>query len=140
MTLTASQRNDIVAYRIERAWKTIKEVRDVGNIGYWNLAANRLYYAAYYASVALLICYGIETTTHKGVIRMIGASFVSRNIIPVEYSKLLGRLFTMRQSGDYEDLFDWDESDILPLIPQVEYYISFISKLIEAASKNDETP
>lgn len=130
MTLELKSRADIVAYRLERAKSTIREVKDVGNIGYWNLAANRLYYAAYYASAALLIHNGIEATSHRGVIRMISASFVRRGIIPAEYSKLLGRLFTMRQSGDYEDLFDWDEDDVMPLIPKLEEYISFIEKLI----------
>ncbi|MDE5869978.1 MAG: HEPN domain-containing protein [Muribaculaceae bacterium] len=130
MTLDLKSRSDIVAYRLERAKSTIREVKDVGNIGYWNLAANRLYYAAYYASAALLIHNEIEATSHRGVIRMISASFVRNGIISAEYSKLLGRLFTMRQSGDYEDLFDWDEADVIPLISRVEEYISYIDNLI----------
>jgi len=130
MTLKPDERTAIVAYRLEKARNTIKEVKDVGALGYWNLSANRLYYAAYYASVALLVDKGIDATTHKGVIRMIGESFVRKGILDVEDSKLLGRLFTMRQTGDYEDLFDWEESDVSPLIPRVEDYISRISALI----------
>ena len=72
MTLKSEERSAIVAYRIEKAINTLKEVNDVGAIGYWNLSANRLYYAAYYASVALLIYYGIDAMTHKGVLRLIG--------------------------------------------------------------------
>lgn len=132
MALKSESRADIVTYRLERAKNTIQEVKDVGKIGYWNLAANRLYYAAYYASAALLIHNEIEATSHKGVIKMIGASFVRKGIIPVEYSRLLGRLFTMRQSGDYEDLFDWGKTDVEPLISKVEEYISFISQLIDS--------
>ena len=134
MTLPTERRNDIVMYRLERAKHTLKEVIDVGNIGYWNLAANRLYYAAYYASVALLIHNGIETTTHKGVMRMIGVSFVVKGILSPDHSKLLARLFSMRQSGDYEDLFDWDKNDVLPLIPRVEEYIQRVSELISQKS------
>lgn len=130
MTLNPEERNAIVAYRLEKAKNTIKEVKDVGALGYWNLSANRLYYAAYYASVALLINNGIDATTHKGVIRMIGESFIRKGILTTDDSKLLGRLFTMRQSGDYEDMFDWEESDVRPLIPKVEDYITRISKLI----------
>lgn len=130
MTLKPDERTAIVAYRLEKARNTIKEVKDVGALGYWNLSANRLYYAAYYASVALLVDKGIDATTHKGGIRMIGESFVRKGILDVEDSKLLGRLFTMRQTGDYEDLFDWEESDVSPLIPRVEDYISRISALI----------
>lgn len=135
MTLRSEERSAIVSYRLEKAFKTIKEVIDVGSLGYWTLAANRLYYAAYYASVALLINSGIDASTHKGVIRMIGSSFVKAGILPGNDSKLLGRLFTMRQSGDYEDLFDWEEKDVSPLIPQVEDYINRISDLINTPNQ-----
>lgn len=131
MTLTPDERTAIVEYRLERAKNTIKEVNDVGSLGYWNLSANRLYYAAYYASVALLIRNGIDATTHKGVIRMISESFVRKGLLSAEDSKLLGRLFTMRQSGDYDDLFDWEENDVKPLIPKVEDFIRRITDLIE---------
>ncbi len=130
MTLQSEEREAIVAYRLEKAIATVKEVKDVGALGYWNLAANRLYYAAYYASVALLISQGIETTTHKGAIRMIGQSFVKAGILTGNDARLLGRLFSMRQTGDYEDLFDWEEDDVAPLIPKVEEYISRIKELI----------
>ena len=131
MTLKSEERSAIVAYRIEKAINTLKEVNDVGAIGYWNLSANRLYYAAYYASAALLIHYGIDAMTHKGALRMIGESFVKKGILTTDDSKLLGRLFTMRQSGDYEDLFDWEENDVLPLVPKVEDYIRRVSNLIQ---------
>lgn len=131
MTLKPNERATIVTYRLEKAVNTMKEVKDIGAIGYWSLSANRLYYAAYYASVALLINNGIDASTHKGVLRMIGETFVKKGILTIEDSKLLGRLFTMRQSGDYEDLFDWEETDVAPLIPRVEDYITRITKLIE---------
>ncbi len=130
MTLNPEERAAIVAYRLEKARNTIHEVKDVGALGYWSLAANRLYYAAYYASVALLIHNGIDAVTHKGVIRMIGDGFVRKGILSPEYSRLLGRLFTMRQTGDYDDLFDWEESDVVPLIPKVEDYIELVEEFI----------
>lgn len=138
MTLTLEERTDLVTYRLEKAIKTIEEVKGVGNLGYWSLAANRLYYAAYYASVALLIHNGIEATTHRGVIRMIGSTFVTKHVLTIEDSKLLGRLFTMRQSGDYEDMFDWEEDDVMPLIPRVENYIHRITELIKKEVAKDD--
>ena len=130
MTLNPEERNAIVAYRLEKSLKTLKEVTDIGSLGYWTLAANRLYYAAYYASVALLINSGIDATTHKGVIRMIGSAYVKNGLLTIDDAKLLGRLFTMRQSGDYEDLFEWEETDVAPLIPYVKDYITRICDLI----------
>ena len=54
---------------------------------------------------------------------MISESFVRKGLLSVEDSKLLGRLFTMRQSGDYDDLLEWEENDVKPLIPKVEDFI-----------------
>lgn len=36
----------------------------------------------------------------------------------------------MRQSGDYDDLFDWAEEDILPLFEPTERLLEKISALI----------
>lgn len=131
MTLNPNVRQDIVSYRLEKAIQTIKEAIDIGGLGYWTLAANRLYYAAYYASAALLIHNGIEASSHKGTMRMIGYTFVKNGILKPEDSHLLGKLFSMRQTGDYEDLYDWKEADVIPLIEPVREYIQRISSIIE---------
>ncbi len=131
MTLSPLERKAIVTYRIEKSRSTLEEVKAVANLGYWSLAANRLYYAAYYACVALLINQGIEASTHKGAIRMINFQFVKDGLLTKEDSQLLGRLFQMRQTGDYDDLFDWTEQDISPLIPMVSDLINRIDVLID---------
>ena len=53
--LTEEERQAIVTYRLEKAENALKQVE--ANIAneFWNLIANRLYYAAYYAVTALLI-------------------------------------------------------------------------------------
>lgn len=53
--LTDADRTEIVKYRLEKAYRTYNEA--VGSIknGYVETAANRLYYAAYYAVSALLL-------------------------------------------------------------------------------------
>ncbi|MDE6510777.1 MAG: HEPN domain-containing protein [Muribaculaceae bacterium] len=134
MTIKSDDRNSIVAYRLEKAYATLNEVKAIANLGFWTLAANRLYYAAYYASAALLINSGIEVSSHKGAIKMISLYFVKERKLIREDSTLLARLFSMRQTGDYDDLYEWTEKDIIPLIPSVEDYISRVAKLIENPS------
>ena len=70
--LTDADRTEIVKYRLEKAYRTYNEA--VGSIknGYVETAANRLYYAAYYAVSALLISYKYEASTHNGIIQMFG--------------------------------------------------------------------
>ena len=49
MTLKSEDRKNIIIYRLEKAVQTLDEAKAVSALGYWTLAANRLYYAAYYA-------------------------------------------------------------------------------------------
>lgn len=77
--LTDTDRTEIVKYRLEKAYRTYNEA--IGSIenGYVETAANRLYYAAYYAVSALLISYKYEASTHNGVIQMFGKVFLRNN-------------------------------------------------------------
>lgn len=131
MALTPDNRENIIAYRLYKANDTMQQVHEIAKLRYWTLVANRLYYAAYYACCALLIKNGIETSTHKGVINQIGQSFILPGILPIADAKLLNKLFSMRQSGDYDDMFDWEEEDVMPLIPQVEEFIARVGHLIK---------
>lgn len=36
-----------------------------------------------------------------------------------EEGRLYRQLFSMRTTGDYDDMFDWNQDDVMPLIPQV---------------------
>ena len=36
----------------------------------------------------------------------------------------------MRQSGDYDDMFDWTEEDVLPLFDKTEALLQKMEKLI----------
>ena len=44
MNLNPEERKAIVEYRIERALSTMHEAKEISRLGFWNLAANRLYY------------------------------------------------------------------------------------------------
>ena len=130
MTLMPEDRKSIIDYRIERANATIKEVEFIVTGNFWNLAANRLYYAAFYICQALLLSRHISASSHTGVSRMIHLHFIKEGILTEEEGDLLGKLFRMRQTGDYDDLWDWNERDILPLLPETKKLISKIESLI----------
>jgi len=109
----------------------VVEARDCADDNHWTLAANRLYYAAYYASKALLIQNGIVAKSHEGVIGMIGQKFVVTGVISKEDAKLLARLQNMRKTGDYDDFIEWHQEEVEPLFEKVENYVNKIKSLVE---------
>ena len=129
--LTDEERDALVKYRIEKAYGTVVEAQDCAEGNHWTLTANRLYYAVYYASKALLIQNGIVAKSHEGVIGMIGQNFVVPGIITIDEAKLLARLQNMRKTGDYDDFKEWHQEDVEPLFEKVEDYINKIKSLVE---------
>ena len=45
----------LISYRIQRAFETLKEAEVMRREGFYNAAVNRLYYACYYVTIALLL-------------------------------------------------------------------------------------
>lgn len=70
MSLTDEERNDIVRYRFEKSTQALDEAIKVESLGMHNLAANRLYYALYYAASATLISNGLMSHSHSGMLAM----------------------------------------------------------------------
>ncbi len=130
MPLTDEERKAIVGYRLEKSYDALVEAKDCASMGHWNLAANRLYYAAYYASSALLISAGYVAKTHDGTIGLIGQHYVRTGILANEDGSLLARLQNMRHTGDYDDFLDWTQEDVDPYIPKTEAFIKKIQDII----------
>jgi len=130
MTLQPENRNSLIRLRLQKAKETMAEVKGIIRLEYWRVAANRLYYACYYAVTALLIKNGYSAHTHNGVFTLLGKHFVLDGIVSKEQNKLYGRLLELRQSGDYSDWIVIKESDIIPLLEPAEKFIETIEDLI----------
>lgn len=89
MSLSDEERDAVVFYRIQKAKDTWKETEGIAQLGYWNSVINRLYYACYYMTSALLISNGHLAHTHGGVIRLFGLNFVANGIISKETLNVL---------------------------------------------------
>ena len=124
-------RTNLVSYRIERADETLREALLLAKEGYYNAAFNRLYYACFYATLALLVKNGIPTSTHAGVKTMLGLHFVSKGSLEKEYGKTFSRLFEIRHSGDYDDFVYCDKEMAEEYIPLAEAFIQRIKELLE---------
>ena len=132
MGLTDENRKDIVTYRIERAFVALEQAKGNQQMGYLEITANRLYYAAYYAASALLIANEIRVKSHEGCIGQFNLHFVKTGQISVEMGKLFSTLFDMRLTGDYSDRFDLTEDDVVPNIQPTE---DFIKKVTDMAKE-----
>lgn len=129
-TLDEQSREALVQYRLERAEETLKEVEILTNEAHYNAAANRLYYACFYAVTALLVANGHSTQSHAGAKTLLGLHFVSKGILSNEYGKTFSRLFEIRHSGDYDDFVYCDKDMIDEYLPKAIDFINAIKNLL----------
>lgn len=130
MGLTNDERQSIVKYRVENAQKALGEAKTIMEIGLWNLVANRLYYSLYYACTALLIQNKIAVHTHAGMMTLINQHFVQTGRLTRDDSRLLKKMYTLRQEGDYEDFVEVTDEEIKMYFPLVESLLNKIIVLI----------
>ena len=130
LEFTEQERADLVAYRIRRAKDTLLEADSLIKDRFYNAAVNRLYYACYYAVIALLVNYKITAQTHQGVKQMFSLHFVLPNKIEQRFSIFYSRLFNSRITGDYDDFVKYDKEMLDDIRPDAEKFINAIDALL----------
>ena len=97
-------KDDLIRYRLERAKETLCEAELMMNAGHLFGAANRLYYACFYAVSALLVKHDLTSGKHSGVMSLLNRHFVKPGRFPVAFGKFYSRIFDYRSKGDYADM------------------------------------
>ena len=131
MSLDKESRQAMIAYRQEKAVVALADAAFLADAGRYNLAANRLYYALYYAASALLLSKGIATKRHSGLITQMHMNFVKTGVLSTDEGALFKVMFDLRHEGDYEDFVDVEQMDIAEYTPQVCALVDKLKNLVD---------
>ncbi|RLD21880.1 MAG: DNA-binding protein [Bacteroidetes bacterium] len=126
--MNSSDKDKLVAHRIEKAKSTLHEINLLVDNQLWNTAINRLYYACYYAVTALLAQRDIDAQTHRGVRQMFGLHFIKSKLLSNDVGRFYSDIFDKRQSGDYDDFVEFTRDDVVSLIAPATKLIQQIEK------------
>ena len=112
MSLDKEKRDTVISLEIAKAFTTQEEVDLLVEKGYWNAAANRLYYSVFHAVSALLIHDGIRIKSHKGAGVMLNQHYIQTNKISPKLGKLYRRLELMREESDYNCFYNTSPEEL----------------------------
>jgi len=62
---------------------------------------------------------------------MLGKNYILTKILPEKSGEIFNDLFENRQSGDYDDIFDFDAEVVVQLFNDATYFIETILVQIE---------
>lgn len=123
---------ELCAYRISQARETIREADVLMREGMsLRSVMNRLYYAMFYAVLALLQTKQLGTSKHSGAIALFDREFVKTGVFPKELSKALHRAFELRQKGDYMEEAEITPADVEELRPLAGEFVDKVETAIQ---------
>jgi len=121
---------DLIRYKLTRAEETIEEARVMLQTNHLYGAANRIYYAFFYAVTALLLTQNLSSSRHSGVIALFNRHFVKPGLISVDMGKFYSRIFDNRLESDYADWIEMKKEDIQEELARGKEFISAVIALI----------
>ncbi len=128
--MNASEKKELVKYRIGKAKDTFSEVEVLIQNKFLNNAVNRLYYASFYAVSALFIERNIQAKSHAGTKQMFGLHFVKTGIISKESGDFFTLIFDMRHTGDYDDYIIFEQQEVVSLLKPAIDFITQIEEIL----------
>lgn len=130
MSLTDEERAILVNLEYEKGKSFLVQAEKIAELGYWDMVANRLYYAVFHAVSALLIKNGHKVGTHKGVVLLFGQHYIKTGIFSINEGRLYSQLQTMREKADYVCTFQTSQEEIVPMLEPARKMIEKIGGIV----------
>jgi uncharacterized protein (UPF0332 family) len=127
----SDNRQVLIAHRLVQAKESIREADILRQSGMsCRSVMNRLYYAMFYAVLALLQHKELGTSKHSGAIAIFDREYVRTGDFPRELSKALHRAFELRQKGDYMEDAEVRPEDVEEMRPLAEKFVEHAERYL----------
>lgn len=110
--MTEENRRDLVRLQIDRAEKFLGQADQMLEMGNFDLAANRYYYACFHAIQGLFISDGLSSHTHRGMHQVLGMNYVVTGKFDAQLSGFLRTMEQLREKADYNCTYDVSEEEV----------------------------
>lgn len=121
---------DLAKHYIVKARDRYDDGLVLKNMNRYESAANRLYYALFHATNALLALKGAASNRHRGVKTLFDMHYIKTDIMDKKYSKLYNTVLEVREDSDYEDFYIIDKAEVDTNFIQVKEFIDYADVFI----------
>ncbi len=122
---------ELSKYRLSNAKETLNVADDCLKNAHYRDSINRSYYAAFYATRAVLALEGIDFKRHKDVIAYFNKEYVATEKFQREIGRMLARLQQKREKSDYDDFFIASKSEAEEQIKAAKEIINAINNYLK---------
>jgi uncharacterized protein (UPF0332 family) len=122
----------LVHHRLKQAEDTIQDAQLLLQCqGTLYGIINRIYYAMFYAVLALLQSAGKGSSKHAGVISLFDSEFVHKGAFHKELSASLHKIFDLRLTADYKVTEPVPRDAMQPLVDEAQVFVAAIKTYLQ---------
>lgn len=127
-----------VADALEEAHTLLSEVRTLKDSAMSDeTAVNRLYYACFHATRAVLYDRGRNPKTHKGIKVLLGKELVQNGVLAPDHGTFFSQLSDHRERADYE--YQPVSAGVNELLDRSTEFIETMDALVDDSESDSET-
>jgi uncharacterized protein len=118
------------AAELAKAYAARRAARALADLGLYDDAASRLYYAAFHLVSAALLCLGIQAQTRRGVASLLGQHLVKPGLLPASVARDFAVLLGLRSQADYNRHFLLDGASAAEELARVDSLFTTVGQLL----------
>ncbi len=123
---------DLSKYRLNKAKSDLNDAKKTLELGMYDNAANRSYYAIFHSARAVLALDGCDFKKHSGVISYFLKDYIKTGIFDISLSNIIKSAFDIRNETDYEDFYVVPKEDVERQVKEAEIFVSAMEKYLNA--------
>jgi hypothetical protein len=128
----AGQRAELVRQWWAKAEESLSSAQVLFDVGNYNSAANRLYYAVFYGVTAALLEKGHSLKKHTGVRSEFHREFIRTSLLDQQWSTFYNRLFQDRHEGDYDGSVFFDREHVESQLAEGKLFLAELRPLVDS--------
>jgi uncharacterized protein (UPF0332 family) len=111
----------------------LSHARQIFDVGLYDDAISRAYYAMFYAAKGALSTEGLDLRKHSSTVAKFRELFVVTGRVEADYLRFLGRAQSARERSDYAPFISASREDAAEILAAAEAFIAKMAEIIEAA-------
>jgi len=123
-------RQAVIAYWARKADTALASARSELTAKRLDFAVNRIYYACFYAASAVLLKSGKKFVKHSGLRGAVHQDLVKSGMLDAKWGRIYDQIFESRQSGDYLELYEFEDAQVAEMLTQAEEFIKEMKRLL----------
>jgi uncharacterized protein (UPF0332 family) len=126
--MTGEEKIWLSKVKLDKARWMLSEALNAYNAGVYTASTHSSCYVVLHCIRAVLCLDGFDSKTHKQLTGQFNRNYVKTGIFPRDTYKLINRVYTLRERGDYDEEFRPTVADAAQQYQDAEWFFSQVSQ------------